>query len=177
MFERHIHHLLALIPKDGKTIDLQELFCRLTIDSGTELLFGVSCNSICDEHVDTNLSFSKALDTVQSEMIIRDVLGPYLSIFRSEKKFRSYLKTVHDFIDDYVKIALAALKAQDEMEEDSQEDIYFLRSALSIYTRSSSIERGDHRCPDCWKRHGCCTDGQHLVCPGASFRCMGEAEG
>ncbi|KAF8849555.1 putative cytochrome P450 alkane hydroxylase [Acephala macrosclerotiorum] len=136
MFESHIHHLLALIPKNGDTVDLQELFCRLTIDSGTELLFGTSCNSLCDdEHIDENKSFSKALDVAQSEMIIRDVLGPYLSIFRSEKRFRQSLKTVHDFIDGYVQVALASLREWESKEKDSEEERYIFLEELYKYTR------------------------------------------
>jgi len=45
-FEKHISQLIDRIPKDGSTVDLQELFFRLTIDSATEFLFGESTNSL-----------------------------------------------------------------------------------------------------------------------------------
>jgi hypothetical protein len=77
MFERHIHDLLALVPRDRETVDLQDLFYRLTVDSGTELLFGTSCDSLREyDNYDANSSFAKALDAAQGEMIIRDILGP-----------------------------------------------------------------------------------------------------
>jgi cytochrome P450 len=140
MFERHIHHLLALVPRNGKTVDLQDLFCRLTIDSGTELLFGTSCNSLCeDDNVDANASFSKALDVAQSEMIIRDILGPFLSRFRSEKRFRRSLKTVHDFIDSYVQRALASFKAEEGT--DSEEKRYIFLEELAKYTTDPLVLR------------------------------------
>ena len=133
MFERHIHHLLALIPKSGETVDLQDLFCRLTIDSGTELLFGTSCNSLCeDENLDENSSFSKALDIAQGEMIIRDVLGPLMSRFLSQKRFKTSLKTVHDYIDSYVRKALATFKEQEEL--DTGESRYIFLQELTKYT-------------------------------------------
>ena len=41
-FEHHASHLIQAIPRDGSTVNLQELFFRLTIDSATEFLFGQS---------------------------------------------------------------------------------------------------------------------------------------
>lgn len=45
-FETHISHLINAIPRDGSTIDLQELFFSLTMDSATEFLFGMSTNTL-----------------------------------------------------------------------------------------------------------------------------------
>ena len=41
-FETHIAKLIAKIPRDGSTVDLQQMFFMLTIDSATEFLFGHS---------------------------------------------------------------------------------------------------------------------------------------
>lgn len=41
-FETHITHLIDTIPKDGATVDLQDLFFSLTMDSATQFLFGTS---------------------------------------------------------------------------------------------------------------------------------------
>lgn len=41
-FETHITNLIANIPKDGSTVDLQILFFMLTMDSATDFLFGHS---------------------------------------------------------------------------------------------------------------------------------------
>jgi hypothetical protein len=43
-FEVHMKKLLARIPRDGSTVDLQDLFFELTLDSATEFLFGHSTN-------------------------------------------------------------------------------------------------------------------------------------
>lgn len=45
-FENHVKHLIHAIPRDGSTVDLQDLFFRLTMDSATELLFGESTNCL-----------------------------------------------------------------------------------------------------------------------------------
>ena len=46
MFEEHIQHLVDAIPRDGSTVDLQDLFFGLTMDSATQFLFGKSTNSL-----------------------------------------------------------------------------------------------------------------------------------
>ncbi|KAF2812906.1 cytochrome P450 [Mytilinidion resinicola] len=43
--ECHFQHLLLCIPKNGATVDLQELFFRYTMDTATEFLFGHSVHS------------------------------------------------------------------------------------------------------------------------------------
>ena len=45
-FETHIAHLIDAIPRDGSTVDLQDLFFSLTMDSATEFLFGKSTNTL-----------------------------------------------------------------------------------------------------------------------------------
>jgi cytochrome P450 len=46
MFEVHVSHLMDSIPRDGSTVDLQDLFFGLTMDSATEFLFGRSTNTL-----------------------------------------------------------------------------------------------------------------------------------
>jgi hypothetical protein len=60
-FETHISHLIDAIPRDGSTVDLQELFFSLTMDSATEFLFGKSTNTLTPD-LGTNAAseFAKA---------------------------------------------------------------------------------------------------------------------
>ncbi|RLL93809.1 hypothetical protein CFD26_103191 [Aspergillus turcosus] len=51
MLETHLKDLLALVPQDGTTVDLQELFLRFTIDSATEFLFGHSVHTLTMRHL------------------------------------------------------------------------------------------------------------------------------
>jgi cytochrome P450 len=46
MFETHMGHLIDSVPRDGSTVDLQDLFFGLTMDSATEFLFGKSTNTL-----------------------------------------------------------------------------------------------------------------------------------
>ncbi|KAL4941782.1 hypothetical protein BDV06DRAFT_235809 [Aspergillus oleicola] len=125
MFERHIQDLLNLIPRKGETVNLQSLFTSLTVDSGTELLFGVSCNSLLEgESVDTSTSFAKSLDAAQEEIVKRDILGPVLVHLRDQKTFRKNLKTVHDFIDSYVVKAIASFEKQKQNPPEEERYIF-----------------------------------------------------
>jgi cytochrome P450 len=46
MFEVHVAELIRAIPADGSTLDLQDLFFDLTLDSATEFLFGESAGCL-----------------------------------------------------------------------------------------------------------------------------------
>lgn len=46
MLETHVGHLINAIPRDGSTVDLQDLFFGLTMDSATEFLFGESTGTL-----------------------------------------------------------------------------------------------------------------------------------
>lgn len=53
-FESHVSRLLDLIPKDGRTVDLQPLFDRLALDSSSEFLFGESVMTLSPEMQSTD---------------------------------------------------------------------------------------------------------------------------
>ena len=61
-FERHVDHLIQAIPRDGSTVDLQELFPRLTLDVATDFLFGESVESL-----------KPGLDTTSSSEFARSI--------------------------------------------------------------------------------------------------------
>jgi len=46
IFEFHTNRLLSLIPKNGETFDIMDLWYRFTLDAATEFLFGQSVDSL-----------------------------------------------------------------------------------------------------------------------------------
>ena len=104
-FERHIQNLIHIIPRDRSTVDLSELFFRLTIDSATEFLFGESCASLTKTEPDGfALCFNRALDYCAH----RTRWGPvYASLFPANKHFAADSKYIHAFADHFVRRALA----------------------------------------------------------------------
>lgn len=112
-FEDHICQLIDRIPRDGSTVDLQELFFRLTIDSATEFLFGESTNSLAlSTSSETSARFAEAFN--RSQAFVGEVgRNGLLMIFSSKKEFHSDVKYVHEFADRYVQRGLEIRKTYD----------------------------------------------------------------
>ena len=104
--EEHLGIMIDAIPKDGKTVDLQELFFSLTIDTATEFLFGESTNVLLGRDSPesrANLKFAKAWHQAQLELE-KNLLS---SIFhRMPKQFKENVKIVHKHLGKYVQQGL-----------------------------------------------------------------------
>ncbi|KAF2144836.1 uncharacterized protein K452DRAFT_349808 [Aplosporella prunicola CBS 121167] len=103
--ETHIQNLLARIPTDGSTVDLQPLFFNFTLDSASEFLFGHSINSQLALEGSESQAFSRAFDMAQAHLLIRVRIGRFRALLR-ETKFRDACKIVHGFADKYIAQAL-----------------------------------------------------------------------
>jgi cytochrome P450 len=118
-FETHVSHLIKRIPRDGSTVELQELFFRLTIDSATEFLFGESTNSLMGGQADSDMEmFAEAFTRSQDTVGRRARLGAILGRLAPDAQFERDRKFVHGFVDTFVEKGLARrdvlLKAERE---------------------------------------------------------------
>jgi len=105
-FERHIQDMFKLLPRDGSTVDLQQLFFRLTIDSATEFLFGRSVNSLrATTSESSEITFAEAFTKAQNFLIHRSRLGP-LRYFSSRKEGDAAIRVCHEFVDQFVDEAV-----------------------------------------------------------------------
>ncbi|KAF7955261.1 uncharacterized protein EAE97_000520 [Botrytis byssoidea] len=96
MFEQHVARLLALIPEDGSTVDLQPLFDRLALDSSSEILFGKSTLTLLPE---TPADAMKFLDAYNYSL----------------QGFWSSCKDAQDFVDKILdKVMDTATSASEE---------------------------------------------------------------
>ena len=112
-FERHVNHLLYAIPRDGSTVDLQELFFLLTMDSATEFLFGKSTDCLAPGAAnDSNRRFAVAFNRSQ-EYVGQGGRSLWKGPFRY-LEFRRDTKFVHTFVDYYVQRALAYRKSHND---------------------------------------------------------------
>jgi cytochrome P450 len=117
-FEYHVNHLISKIPKDGSTVDLQNLFFRLTLDSATEFLFGESVNSLGSTEGSDQHRFGVDFDYAQSKVGTRD----RLSWLSSQTEYNRACKFVHAFVDRIVYRALEKTKDYDPEKPDSFDD-------------------------------------------------------
>lgn len=87
MFETHVKRLIAAIPRDGSTVDLQGLFLRLTLDIATEFLFGESSNCLAPDFSDeTYTNFVKAFDYCQNPLEDAGIWGLW-KLFLPDRRY------------------------------------------------------------------------------------------
>ena len=112
-FETHVEHLIKAIPRDGSTVNLQDLFFLMTLDSATEFLFGESTNCLAPgEKNEVNFKFADAFNYTQMECMKTFRTGlthPWLR----PKRFSSDVKFIHKFADKYVEKGLEYRKMLD----------------------------------------------------------------
>lgn len=108
MFEHHVQQLIARIPKDGSTVDLQDLFFALTMDSATEFLFGKSTNTLVPSPPGNPTpaeEFVKAF-VYATEYISFTLRTMNLARFIPNPRYNRAVKTIHAFADATVQDAL-----------------------------------------------------------------------
>lgn len=117
IFEPHIQHLLKAIPRDGSTVDLQELFFRYTIDSATEFLFGESVNSLAPgASVELGARFAEALTRAQAKAAEGSrTLG--LSNLLGRAQLKKDTRFIHDFVDRYIEHRLKIRNSKDVLKD------------------------------------------------------------
>lgn len=121
-FEAHVSQMVDRIPRDGSTVDLQELFFRLTIDSATELLFGESTNSLApDTSSEGSTRFAEAFNRSQEYVGEAGRNGFIMKVF-PKPNFNKDVRYVHEFADKYVQRGLARRSTQDLEKADAKED-------------------------------------------------------
>jgi cytochrome P450 len=104
--ETHVKHFLVQLPRDGSTVDLQQLFFKLTMDASTEFLFGTSTNSLLPESQKSLESFSEAFEEAQWGLSLRPRLGA-LNYVYTNRKFVKACKVLHSYVDNFVHTCLA----------------------------------------------------------------------
>lgn len=147
--EPHVQALGARVRNhNGAPFDLQTLFFELTIDSGTEFLFGESCESLRDGlnsaatlHSDLDpevrKGFASAFNYSQYMLFFRISIQS-LYFLGDGTKFRKCNRTVHAFTDFYVEKALSA--SEDELEKLSRGGYVFLYELVK-QTRDPKVLR------------------------------------
>jgi cytochrome P450 len=105
-FEHHVSAMISWIPKDGSTVDLQELFFMLTLDSATEFLFGKS-TSVLQGGVanEKGVEFGEAFTYATARMSLQTRLGK-LAVILPDKKFKDSVTLIHEYVQNYVQKAL-----------------------------------------------------------------------
>jgi cytochrome P450 len=144
-FERHFKIMLKHLPRDGKTVDLQELFFRFTIDSATEFLFNHSTNSLRmvgqEDEKNEDVIFGNAFNFAQADIATRLRLGIF-DRFRKNEKGEEAIKICHRYIERFVDDALEFRKKLDEEKgagDQKDEKYYFIQEVAKQTTDRKRI--------------------------------------
>lgn len=113
-----MQRMISLIPQDEKSVDLQSLFFRLSLDSSTKLLFGKSAGTLDPEQPVSSKEFASAFDYAQDQLSLRQRLGGMVWLYRN-RKFDESCRTVHDYVDILVKDAIADYRLDSPPKEDT----------------------------------------------------------
>nr|AOE45522.1 CYP52A60 [[Candida] oregonensis] len=146
--EPHVQALIKCIRlAKGQEFDIQPLMFKLTIDSGTEFLFGESCESLREDDpsfvsssaIDPAIKrgFPQAFNISQNYLFTRASLQSFYFLITS-LEFRKVNKTVHAFTDYYVN---KALNATPEEEEKLSKGGYVFLYELAKQTRDPKVLR------------------------------------
>lgn len=144
-FERHFKLMMNHLPRDGKTVDLQELFFRFTIDSATEFLFNHSTNSLRtvgqEDENNEDVIFGKAFNFAQDDILTRFRYGP-LDRFRKNEKGEEAIRVCHAYIEKFVDDALhfrEQLDAEQKAGFEKDEKYYFINEVAKQTTDRKRI--------------------------------------
>ncbi|KAJ5753478.1 uncharacterized protein N7511_007631 [Penicillium nucicola] len=106
IYESHVAKLIKHIPRDGSTVDMQDLFLRMTIDTATEFLFGESTNSLADLSSSASGStFAKEWDIAQGGTATRIRLGPLMHFYYNPKFWKA-IKSTRTYAERLVQKAI-----------------------------------------------------------------------
>lgn len=111
MYDKLVEELVNAIPVDGSTVDLQDLFFDLTVDSSTEFLFGESANVLSkrNKNLPGEFSFGDSFNhcTARLGKYIRVGLRPLVNT----KEYCQAESNVHIFANRYVYKAIEEYRA------------------------------------------------------------------
>lgn len=145
--EVHVGRLLALVPRDGSTVDLQLLFQRLVsfllpfsypnrihsrcfecpnsycqfLDLSTQFLFGESAQSLLPSSARLDVEkFNKSFDRALLGMTKRQALGKRLVFSGRDTEWEAAYKNIQAILDGYIIRALEQWNIADKETEDCE---------------------------------------------------------
>ncbi|KAL4877890.1 cytochrome P450 [Aspergillus karnatakaensis] len=136
IFEELLDDFFALIPSDGSTVDLQDLFFGLTIDSATEFLYGHSVHSLKKQLSGVSTKepdFSEAYNYSLEYITKNSRLGPLMA-FNRDPKAAEANRICHEVVDQYVDKAVRVRERYDEEKGQTEGRRYTFLQGLAQQT-------------------------------------------
>ncbi|MCJ1335542.1 hypothetical protein MMC09_000814 [Bachmanniomyces sp. S44760] len=106
ILEGHTRNLIDRLTNERSATDLQDVFFRFTMDVATEWFFGESCLSLLSHESEASDQFNSAFNRAQRTIAVNYTLGPFAKL-ADQTQFKTDCKLLHEFVDRYVREALA----------------------------------------------------------------------
>ncbi|KAF3349598.1 hypothetical protein VD0002_g4724 [Verticillium dahliae] len=135
IFEHWTDKMVSKLPASGMTVDVMDLFYRMTLDVTTDFLLGTSVNSL-DNH---KHHFAEAFNEVQRMQMIYTILSPFRSLL-PKGSYNEGIKTIEQFIMPFIEQALALPIEELDKISRSDKNFTFLH-AIARATRDRKIIR------------------------------------
>lgn len=144
MLERHFKLMLKYIPKDGTTVDLQELFFRMTMDTATEFLFNHSTNVLKamgqENAANEDIEFEKSFNFAQADALNRLRLGIFDKL-RKNVEGNDAIRICHAYVDKWVDDAVEYYEAQKNKSQDPEKS----QDARYVFIHELAKQTNDKR--------------------------------
>lgn len=138
-FDRHADLAISKLRdrlREGVAVDIQDLFCRFTMDSASEFLFGSDVQSLSaglpypstfkaatDRRMHASDSFADAFREAQIASAARSRFGKFWPLAEFwENKVEKDMQIVFDYVDPIVRHALEAKKAKERSKVEGEDE-------------------------------------------------------
>ncbi|TGJ85211.1 hypothetical protein E0Z10_g3551 [Xylaria hypoxylon] len=138
IFERQIEKMITHIPPSGQTIDIMDLFFRMTMDVTTDFLLGESANSLDNPNSEFTFAFNDVLSR-QMRLTVFRIFRPFDKLASHTEYYRD-IKTIEEFIMPYIKRTLAIPSEELEKLTKSDSETTFLHN-LARFTQDPKVIR------------------------------------
>ncbi|KAI1132561.1 cytochrome P450 [Nemania abortiva] len=105
IFDRQIEKMMSYIPPSGQTVDIMDLFFRMTLDATTDFLLGESANSLDYPNSEFTHAFNGVL-TRQIRLFVMRMFSPFDRLAPRADYYRD-IKKIEEFIMPYIQQTLA----------------------------------------------------------------------
>ncbi|KAI1418908.1 cytochrome P450 monooxygenase CYP539B5 [Xylaria sp. FL1777] len=138
IFERQIEKMMNHIPSSGQTIDIMDLFFRMTMDVTTDFLLGESANSLDNPNSEFTYAFNDVLRH-QIRLSVLRIFRPFDKL-APHKEYYNDIKKIEEFIMPYIKQTLAIPLEELEKLTKSDTESTFLHN-LARFTQDPKVIR------------------------------------
>ncbi|KYK56406.1 cytochrome P450 alkane hydroxylase [Drechmeria coniospora] len=135
IFHRWAVGLMSKLPPAGETVDICDLFYRMTLDVTTDFLLGQHVGALDNPRGD----FSRAFTEVQRQQMILTILYP-VRRFVPRRKYRQGIRLIERFMDPYIESTLRLTADELEKLSRSDKEFTFLHN-IALFSRDRKVIR------------------------------------